>query len=319
MKVAVIGRGFGAYAMKPAFEGRGWEVELVPSRDEAAVAAACDGPFDLIAVHSPPFQHREHVLKAIAAGKDVLCDKPFGRNGAEAREMRDAAKAAGILHFVNFEFRFDAARSKVEELLSSGAIGKVQHASYFTCNNFMLGRDHGWLNEAERAGGWLGALGSHIIDMMRWQLGSDVVDCGGMSRLDLPTRSDGDGGQVAGTPEDAFAFWMTFANGATATVEAASASAVNLPQRVVYLGTEGAVEVSGDDSITLVREGKEPEKFDFTPDAGAAMFASLGDWVGAVEEALKTRKQIVPSFDEGVAVGEVMDKLKERFVRPAAG
>ena len=45
------------------------------------------------------------MLRAVEAGKDVLCDKPFGKNGAEAREMRDAAKAAGVLHFLNFEFR----------------------------------------------------------------------------------------------------------------------------------------------------------------------------------------------------------------------
>ncbi|MDG2002697.1 MAG: Gfo/Idh/MocA family oxidoreductase [Novosphingobium sp.] len=315
MKVAIIGRGFGSYAMKPAFEGAGWDVELVPSRDDAAVAAACDGPYDLIAVHSPPFQHREHVMKAIAAGKDVLCDKPFGKNGAEAREMRDAAKAAGILHFVNFEFRHDAVRAKVEELLRSGAIGTLQHASYLTCNNFMRGRDHGWLNEAEQGGGWLGALGSHVIDMMRWQLGSDVVDCGGMSRLDVPVRPDGKGGEVAGTAADAFAFWMTFANGATATIEAASASAVNLPQRVVYLGTNGAIEV-GDSSVTLLKEGSDPEIFEFSADAGAAMFSALGGWVGAVEQALTTRTQITPSFDDGVAVGEVMDMLKERFVSP---
>ena len=88
MKVAVIGRGFGVYAMKPSFEARGWQVDVIPSRDEAAVAAACAGDADLIAVLSPPFQHRDHVLRAIEAGKDVLCDKPFGINAAQARESR---------------------------------------------------------------------------------------------------------------------------------------------------------------------------------------------------------------------------------------
>ena len=169
--------------------------------------------------------------------------------------------------------------------------------------------------DSAKAGGWLGALGSHIIDMMRWQLGADVTDCGGMSRLDVPVRPDGSGGEVAGTAEDAFAFWMTFANGATATIEAASAAPVNLAQRMTYLGTEGAIEVIGD-TVTLHRQGAEPETFAFNPDAGAAMFASLGGWIGSIENALKTRTQIVSSFDEGVAVGEVMDKLKASFVRP---
>lgn len=319
MKVAVIGRGFGANAMKPGFEAAGWEVELVPSRDEGAVAAACEGDFDLIAVHSPPFQHREHVLRAIAAGKDVLCDKPFGASGAQAREMRDAARAAGVLHFVNYEFRHDAVRSKVAELIASGAIGRPVHATYRTYNNFTAKRDHGWLNDAALGGGWLGALGSHIIDMMRWQLGADVSDCGGVSRLDVPVRSDGDGGQVGGTAEDAFAFWMTFTNGATATVEAASAGAVNLAPQVAYLGSEGAIEVTGDNTVVLHRPGEEPESFAFDANQGAAMFGALGGWIGAIENAIKTREQIIPSFDEGVAVGEVMDMLKARFVRPPAG
>jgi predicted dehydrogenase len=319
MKVAVIGRGFGAYAMKPAFEAAGWEVDLVPSRDEDAVNAACAGDADLIAVHSPPFQHREHVMKAIAAGKDVLCDKPFGASGTEAREMRDSANAAGVLHFVNFEFRHDPVRSKVAELIASGAIGRPVHATYRTYNNFTHARDHGWLNDASLAGGWLGALGSHIIDMMRWQLGADVSDCGGTSRIDVPVRSDGAGGEVAGTAEDAFAFWMTFDNGATATVEAAAAIPVNLPPAVTYLGTEGAIEVTGDNKVILHKAEGEPQVFEFDPDAGKAMFASLGGWIAAIENAIKTRQQIVPSFDEGIAVGEVMDKLKASFVRPTAG
>ncbi len=319
MKVAVIGRGFGANAMKPAFEAAGWEVDLIPSRDPDAVAAACEGDADLIAVHSPPFQHREHVMKAIAAGKDVLCDKPFGASGTEAREMRDAANAAGVLHFVNFEFRHDPVRSKVAELIASGAIGRPVHATYRTYNNFTHARDHGWLNDASLAGGWLGALGSHIIDMMRWQLGADVSDCGGVSRIDVPVRSDGAGGEVVGTAEDAFAFWMTFTNGATATVEAASAIAVNLPPAVAYLGSEGAIEVTADNNVVLHRPGEDAQTFEFDANAGAAMFGALGGWIGAIENAIHTRQQIVPSFDEGIAVGEVMDKLKARFVRPPAG
>ena len=152
MKAAVIGRGFGSYAMKPAFEARGWEVELVPSRDPEAVAAACDGPFDLIAVHSPPFQHREHVLRAIAAGKDVLCDKPFGRNATEAREMRDAAKAAGVLHFLNFEFRQGTARRKVRELVAAGEIGTLTHITYASHTGFLRTRGYGWLPVGGRFG-----------------------------------------------------------------------------------------------------------------------------------------------------------------------
>lgn len=316
MKVAVIGRGFGAYAMKPAFEGRGWEVELVPSRDAEAVAAACDGDFDLISIHSPPFQHREHVLRAIEAGKDVLCDKPFGKDGHEAREMRDAARAAGILHFVNFEFRSNAARRKATELIRAGAIGKLSHAGYSNYANFLQRRRHGWLNEAGLGGGWLGALGSHVIDAVRWHFDSEVADCGGMSWLDVPVRPDADGNEVAGTAEDGYAFWLTMENGGTCAVDVASAAPVVIPQRTVFYGSEGAIELVDDNVVTLLKPDADPEVFDFTPKEGDPAWPAVYEWVGVVEEALRNRTQVAPSFDDGVATAEVMDLLKIRFVRP---
>jgi predicted dehydrogenase len=316
MKAAVIGRGFGSYAMKPAFEGRGWEVELIPSRDLKAVAAACDGSFDLIAVHSPPFQHREHVLRAIEAGKHVLCDKPFGKDAHEAREMRDAARAAGILHFLNYEFRCSPGNMKVRELLQAGAIGALHHINYYGFMHNLRHRKHGWLNEAGLGGGWLGARGSHLIDGIRWFCDSEVDDCGGMSRLDVPLREDAQGNEVAGTAEDACAFWMTLENGATASVDIVSAAAVSLPERMHFIGSEGTIELFAENVVSVYKPEADPEIFDLTPPGGNAFFTAIDAWVGQLEEALKAGTQIAPSFDDGAAAAHVMDMLKMRFVRP---
>ncbi len=176
MKVAIIGRGFGQNVMAPGFKSIGWDVEIVPSRDAAGVAAALAQPFDLIAVHSPPFQHREHVLAAIAAGRAVLCDKPFGANAAQAREMRDAAKAAGVLHFLNFEFRTQPARVRAKELVESGAIGTLTHISHSSFGNGFRQRPHGWLHDSGQAGGWIGAWGSHAVDSLRFAFDGSSSD-----------------------------------------------------------------------------------------------------------------------------------------------
>jgi len=314
MKVAVIGRGFGVYAMKPSFEARGWQVEVVPSRDEAAVAAACTGDADLIAVHSPPFQHREHVLRAIEAGKDVLCDKPFGRNAAEAREMRDAARSAGVLDFLNFEFRQQPARQKVAELIASGAIGDLQHIACSSLMGYMRKRDYGWLNDASLGGGWLGAWGSHMIDAFRWQSGSEVVDCGGVSRVEIAQRPDDSGASRTCTAEDGFSAWLKFANGATALIDGAAASAVNMPATLVYMGSAGAIEV-GDTSVTLRRGKEEPQVFDFTPSPGASAWAAVENWIAEIERARTSRTRFAPNFDDGLATAVVMDQLKARMVR----
>jgi predicted dehydrogenase len=314
MKAAVIGRGFGAYAMKPAFEARGWEVELVPSRDPLAVQAACAGAFDLIAVHSPPFQHREHVLRAIEAGKDVLCDKPFGRNAAEAREMRDAAKAAGVLHFVNFEFRQGAGRRRIKALVDAGEIGALQHVAMQSHTNYMRKRGAGWLSDASLGGGWLGAMGSHIVDAIRWIAASEVTDCGGISRTEIAKRPDDAGVMTTCTAEDAFAVWLSLANGTSATLDIASAGAVTLPQRMMLLGTEGTIELVEED-VTLRKPGADPVKIDCAEQAPEGAWPALYNWIGQLETALGTRTQIAPSFDDGVATGEVLDRLKASMQR----
>jgi predicted dehydrogenase len=118
--VGVIGLGFGAKVVAPAFaKTDGCEVvDVVSPRDEAAVAKLCArGDVDLVSVHSPPFLHAHHVRLATQAGHAVLCDKPFGRGAAEAAEMCDLARAAGVPGFLNFENRYDAARLRLRALL----------------------------------------------------------------------------------------------------------------------------------------------------------------------------------------------------------
>ncbi len=78
---------------------------------------------DLVSVHSPPFLHVDHVNATIDHGHPVLCDKPFGRNAAEAEAMRDRATEAGVLNFLNFEFRFAEAWAKLKQLADDGTIG----------------------------------------------------------------------------------------------------------------------------------------------------------------------------------------------------
>jgi predicted dehydrogenase len=314
MKVAVIGRGFGASAMAPAYQALGCDVEVASSRDIEAVMRAIDRA-DLVSVHSPPFQHLDHVLAAIDAGKDVLCDKPFGRNADDARKMWDAAEQAGVLHFVNFEFRASAARRKVADLLAAGAVGAPRHVHYTSFANYLRKRRYGWLNDNNLGGGWLGALGSHVIDAVRWYMGSEVSLCGGMSRVEVPMREDGQGGVVACTAEDAFAAWLSFENGTTATIEAASSASVVMPQRMVILGNDGAIEIMGENLVTLSRNGEDAQVFDFTPAPGSPAWPAVHAWLADVLSAIADRRRITPDFGDGLATAIVLQELKRKMVR----
>lgn len=309
MKVAIIGRGFGASAMKPAFETCGWQVEIVPSREMGPVEAACAGDADLIAVHSPPFQHKAHVMAALSNGKPVLCDKPFGMDASEARDMRDAAKAAGVLHFLNFEMRCFPSWDKARELVREGAIGDLVHVSWTKFNRGLRHRDHGWLNDASLGGGWLGASGSHDIDALRFLFGDEIVAGSALLRTEIGTRPDGAGGEAKSTAEDAFSMWLEFAGGGTASVDSGFAASVALPGSFNLIGSAGAIVINNDSSLWIVRHKQEPELIELPALAGGFMGA-LGAWVQKVTDAMQRGEQIAPNFEDGVAVAEAMDLLR---------
>jgi hypothetical protein len=109
IRVGVIGTGIGARAVAPAFEATEGcaVVALASPRDEDAVTELCGREdFDLISVQSPPFLHRDHVVRAVEHGHAVLCDKPFGVNEEDAEVMHDLADDAEVFGLVNYEFRY---------------------------------------------------------------------------------------------------------------------------------------------------------------------------------------------------------------------
>lgn len=307
MKVAVIGTGFGKQAAAPAYAGLGFDVEVLSPRDETAVKAALASDVDLVSVHSPPFLHVEHVTGAIERGHAVLCDKPFGRNADEAALMHARAREAGVLHFLNFEFRFNDSWTRLKELADGGAIGTPRHLHWTFFGSGLRGRKHGWINDRDLGGGWIGAYGSHLIDFTRWLFGSEIADCGGLTRID--------GSPEQATAEDAYCAWFAMANGATASHDTGFAAAVPSPPAVTLIGSEGTAELTADTRLVLRRPGADPGTAEFAAPPRRSPPPALSAYLHRVAEALRTRTQIGPSFDDGLAVARAMDLLRAKAVR----
>src|SRR3954452_19360932 len=173
MRAAVIGSGFGERVVAGVYTAEGIDLDVVPPRDPDAVRAAIAAPVDLVSVHSPPFMHAEHVGWALERGRDVLCEKPVGRSADEGRPMLQAAQAADVLHFLNFEFRQEPTRVALRNILDEGRIGEPVHLQWSAFNSGSRRplRRYGWLFDREAGGGWIGAFGSHVIDTIRWMIG----------------------------------------------------------------------------------------------------------------------------------------------------
>lgn len=92
-----------------------------------------DATVDAIYLSLPNSLHHEWTIKALRAGKHVLCEKPIAMNAAQATEMFDVAGQQGPELAEAFMYRSHPYVPAVEEVIRSGAIGQLQHIRTSFC------------------------------------------------------------------------------------------------------------------------------------------------------------------------------------------
>lgn len=98
----------------------------IPSWYDSYEVLVTDPTVDIVYIASPHSEHRALALLAIAAGKHVLVEKPIGTSAAEAREIADAATAAGVFAMEAMWSRFLPQTTVINSLLADGVLGDVQ-------------------------------------------------------------------------------------------------------------------------------------------------------------------------------------------------
>jgi predicted dehydrogenase len=187
----VIGTGFGCQTHVHALRAAGFDVAALVGRDPARTTergarvgvpqaftsltdALARTEVDAVVVATPPNTHAELVLEAVAAGKHVVCEKPFARDKADAQRMLDAAQAAGVVHLVGTEYRWGATQGLAARAIAEGAIGDPRLATFMLFGGFLAGPQAGvpdWWGAPGAGGGWLQAHAPHLIDQVRSSLG----------------------------------------------------------------------------------------------------------------------------------------------------
>lgn len=111
-------------------------------------------------------------VAALQAGKHVLCEKPPGRNAAEAAAMAEAAQRTGCQLKLGFNLRFHPAIRAGREAVASGQIGDLLFIRAVYGHGGRPGYSDEWRGDIDLAGG--GELldqGVHLLDLTRWFLG----------------------------------------------------------------------------------------------------------------------------------------------------
>ncbi len=151
-------------------------VELAPN---AAVLpnlpAMLDRGLDGLVIATPSALHAEQAIAALERGVAVFCQKPLGRNAAEARAVVEAARAADRLLGIDLSYRHTAATQAIEGLIRCGELGDV-FAVDLTFHN-AYGPDKPWFyDRAQSGGGCVIDLGVHLVDLALWLLDFPRVD-----------------------------------------------------------------------------------------------------------------------------------------------
>jgi predicted dehydrogenase len=353
MKVGIIGASFARAAYLPALRHvPGAQVVAIASGRLSSAKAAADEfgvphayddwqamldahAFDLVCIATPTNLHAPQTLAAIARGAHVICEKPTAMNAGEARAMWDAAEAAGRVHMIDHELRFNPNRARIAAMIANGDLGDIRHVNIANIGNSWAdpaSRPMGdWWSDAAQGGGRLGANGSHQVDMLRFWLG-EVALVTGAAPVMVPARIDKATGQPwTATADDVAYFTLHMASGALAQVFMSGVAAHNIGNLTQVFGSRGTITLdNADEKLWFAKAGQGFEEIT-EPDPNASLPGlNKGIWNVSVvalmqEAAAAIRDGRQPTrgatFRDGYLNQRVLDAVRlsgteHRSVRP---
>ncbi len=199
-----------------------------------------DPTVEAVFVCTPHHLHHPMSIEALAAGKQVICEKPLALTVSEAEEMNVTARRAGRATAVNFTYHSLGGQCFVERLLGEGAVGRLRHV------NLTYWQARQGLPDARFADALLD-VGSHLLDLVCWW--SDAAGAGEVSAI-----VSQEGGRAGDQNQP---IWTAMARTAGGTLVSIQANRVAAGWRngmeCVLVGERGSVALSFDTDAVAVR------------------------------------------------------------------
>ncbi|MEY2847421.1 MAG: hypothetical protein RI885_86 [Actinomycetota bacterium] len=249
VRIGVLGAATIAAAaiIRPAQRVAGVSVAAIAARDPARARAAAgrhgipeahrtyesllaDPTLDAVYLPLPSSLHGEWMLRAIAAGKHVLCEKPFTANAAEAQEVADAAAASGLVVMQAFHYRYHPLMLRLVEIAGSGEIGRLTRIEADFHITLPPGGDIRW--QPDLGGGSTMDVGCYPIHLVRSVAGEEptVVRARAWAdRRGIDRRLEAE---------------LIFPSGVTARIDNSMWSATPFSSTATLIGTRGSVHVT---------------------------------------------------------------------------
>jgi len=190
-----------------------------------------DKQVDIVYIPLPNHLHREWTIRALEAGKHVLCEKPLACNTAEAMEMAEIASKKGLHLMEALMYRFHPRSRTIHQMVSQGEIGAPRLVRVSFCfhmqDHVLKKRENSRLKK--KGGGAMLDVGCYGVSVARWMMGEDPESVQATAHF----NSEGVDIHTVGV--------LQFRNNGLATVEASFIS--SLQQTYTIVGEGGSIEL----------------------------------------------------------------------------
>lgn len=190
-----------------------------------------DKDIDIVTIATPNNCHKEIAIKAMRAGKNVVCEKPVALNSNELSEMIAVSEESKVLFEVHQNRRWDSDFLTIKKIIDSGVLGNIFNIESRVHGSRGIPGD--WRTKKEFGGGMVLDWGVHILDQMLLLFDEKVKKV--YANLTYVTNTEVD---------DGFRVILTFESGITALLEVGTSNFTNLP-RWYLNGINGTAVIEG--------------------------------------------------------------------------
>jgi predicted dehydrogenase len=155
----------------------------IPKAHKSYADLLADDAIDAIYNPLPNGLHAEWSIRALEAGKHVLCEKPIASNAAEAEQMAAAAARTGRVLVEAFHWRYHPLAARMREVVQT-ELGELRHVEAMLCFPLPFPSDirYSW----ELAGGAMMDAGCYTVNMVRWLAGTEPEVVSAEAKLARP-------------------------------------------------------------------------------------------------------------------------------------
>jgi len=269
-----------------------------------------ENDIEVVVVCTPNTLHAEHTIKALRAGKHVLCEKPMATTVDECVEMIREAEKASCRLFIIKQNRFNPPIAAVKDAIDKGLLGKIYSVQLSCFWNRGVGYyENSWKGTKALAGGTLFTQFSHFIDLLYWMIGD-------VKRTFALTGNFAHEGII--DFEDTGVVAIEFYNGTLGTINyTLNSYRKNMEGSLTIFAEKGTVKIGGQYLNELEYQNIEGFEFKNLPKGNIAN--DYGTYVGSMSNHDKVYENVVDvivnnsvistNAFEGLKTVEIINKI----------